>query len=66
MEGIIEEKKTFEAIGIGRFIALPILRAAYDPEMTMEKAVLLCTFIIQLIDESKELNRFVGGKPQIF
>lgn len=63
--GIDEERKTFDAIGIGAPHALPFLKAAYDPEITMEKAVWLCTFILQLIDKCN-INIYVGGKPQIF
>jgi 20S proteasome alpha/beta subunit len=62
--GISEEMKTFDIIGHGQPHALPFLKAVYYPEITMNKAVRLCAFVLHLIDKCN-VDVCVGGKPQI-
>lgn len=62
---IDEERKTFEIIGNGRFHALLFLKTAYYSDITMDKVVSLCAFVLQLIERCN-INIYVGGKPHIF
>ena len=41
------------------------LKAAYYSDITMDKVVSLCAFVLQLIEKCN-INIYVGGKPHIF
>lgn len=62
--GFSEEIKTFYIIGHGQPHALPFLKAAYYPEITINEAIKLASFVLHLIDKCN-VDILVGGKPQI-
>gem|GEM_PF-1577355 len=63
--GFSVEVKRFDIIGHGQPHALPFLKKLYYPEITMDKMIKLCVFVLKLIDESN-IDLSVGGKPQIW
>ena len=63
--GIDEERKTFGIIGNCQFHELHFWRAAYYPDITLDKVVSSYAFVLKLIDKWN-VNSYVGGKPHIF
>jgi|Deesub1362A_J573_1020465.scaffolds.fasta_scaffold00418_13 20S proteasome alpha/beta subunit len=63
--GIAYEIKSFEAIGSGRFHAMPFLKAIYDEGISIERMVKLGVFIVDLLD-AIGVDLTVGGLPQVF
>jgi len=63
-EGYAEVVKTYAILGSAMSLAMPVMKVAYDGDMTVEEGAKLGAFVVTLIEEFR-LDRNVGGGVEI-
>ena len=56
--------KTYAILGSAMSLAMPVMKVAYDGDMTVEEGAKLGAFVVTLIEEFR-LDRNVGGGVEI-